>query len=111
MELYIGGRAQGKLAHAKEKHPDWVIWDAFHLFVREEMEKGAEPSEIWERVCERIDETPNMVIISDEVGNGIVPMDAKERRYREETGRLLCKIAARADGVERITCGIPVKIK
>ena len=111
MELYIGGRAQGKLALAKEKHPDWVIWDEFHLFVREALEKGMESAAIWELVSTRIDEAPDMVIISDEIGCGIVPMDAMERRIREETGRILCKVAERADGVERITCGIPVKIK
>ena len=111
MRLYIGGRAQGKLALAKERHPDGVIWDAFHLFVKDELAKGTTPEAIWNMVLKRLEETPDLIIISDEIGNGIVPMDKDERRYREETGRLLCKIAQRADCVERVVCGIPVRIK
>ncbi len=33
--------------------------------------------------------TPDCIIISDEIGNGIVPMEHEEREYRELTGRLL----------------------
>lgn len=139
MELWIGGRAQGKLALAMQKWPDAkvldvsetdvngkeellqflddapnderLIWNQFHLFVRHALSLGLEPSEIWERVSGFADERPNLVVICDEIGNGIVPMEQKERRYREETGRMLCKLAAKADCVERIFCGIPVKIK
>ena len=52
-----------------------------------------------------------MPIICDEVGNGIVPMDAFEREYRERLGRFLIEVAKRADRVERIMCGIGQRIK
>lgn len=51
------------------------------------------------------------IIISDEIGNGVVPMDTFERKYREETGRLLIKLAEEAEEVERILCGIGQRIK
>lgn len=111
MRLIIGGRAQGKTALAQERYPGAVIWDEFHLFVKESLAKGMEPAQIWEEVLKRMDVQPDLIIISDEIGNGIVPMDREERRYREETGRLLCKIAERAESVERVICGIPVKLK
>jgi adenosylcobinamide kinase/adenosylcobinamide-phosphate guanylyltransferase len=56
-------------------------------------------------------EHPDCIIISDEIGNGIVPMEHEEREYRELTGRLLCELANKADRVERIVCGIGERIK
>ena len=41
----------------------------------------------------------------------IVPLDSFEREYRERLGRLLCEIAAKAERVERIVCGIGQRIK
>jgi adenosyl cobinamide kinase/adenosyl cobinamide phosphate guanylyltransferase len=53
----------------------------------------------------------SIIIISDEIGNGIVPADAFEREYRERTGRILARLASRADEVVRILCGIEQRIK
>ena len=58
-----------------------------------------------------IRDSPDCIIISDEIGNGIVPMEHEEREYRELTGRLLCELANKADRVERIVCGIGERIK
>ena len=58
-----------------------------------------------------LEKHPDTVIICDEVGNGIVPLDSFEREYRERLGRLLCEIAAKAERVERIVCGIGQRIK
>ena len=58
-----------------------------------------------------VEKYPDCVIISDEIGNGIVPLDAFEREYRERTGRILVELAARAEEVERVICGIGQKIK
>jgi adenosyl cobinamide kinase/adenosyl cobinamide phosphate guanylyltransferase len=38
-------------------------------------------------------------------------MDAFEREYRERLGRILITIAAKADRVERVICGIGQRIK
>ena len=54
---------------------------------------------------------PNWIIISDEVGNGIVPLDKLERQYRECLGRILIEAAQRADRVERVICGLGQRIK
>lgn len=51
------------------------------------------------------------IIISDEIGCGVVPVSKEERQIREQTGRLLCKISAQADQVFRVICGIPTQIK
>ena len=51
------------------------------------------------------------VIVMDEVGSGIVPMEKADRLWREACGRCGCMIAARADRVIRLVCGIPTIIK
>lgn len=51
------------------------------------------------------------VVIYREVGNGIVPTDAGERVWRERAGRFGQELAARADAVVRMTCGIPQAVK
>ena len=54
---------------------------------------------------------PGCIIISDEIGNGIVPVNSFEREYRERTGRILVELAGRAEEVVRVICGIGQKIK
>ena len=51
------------------------------------------------------------ILIATEVGGGVVPMDASERADREAAGRLACLLAARADCVVQMFCGIPTVLK
>jgi len=50
-------------------------------------------------------------VIATEVGGGVVPMDAEERRSREAAGRLSCLLAERAEVVVRVCCGLPQLLK
>ncbi|MBQ9623634.1 MAG: bifunctional adenosylcobinamide kinase/adenosylcobinamide-phosphate guanylyltransferase [Treponema sp.] len=50
------------------------------------------------------------IIICDDIFCGVVPIDAFQRKLREETGLALQKIA-RKSSVMRIFCGIPQRIK
>jgi adenosylcobinamide kinase / adenosylcobinamide-phosphate guanylyltransferase len=51
------------------------------------------------------------VLVSNEVGSGIVPENAEARRFRDLQGRLNQRIAARADRVVLLVAGLPVVIK
>lgn len=51
------------------------------------------------------------ILITDEIGCGIVPVDPFERMYREETGRICCRIAAGSKEVWRVCCGLGQRIK
>lgn len=132
MELYIGGYAQGKLDYVMEKPCDrqffvadgdkqdvllklseaqagkQVVFYHFHSWVRRllEQKKDAE-HEAEQLICSY----PEIWIISDEVGNGIVPMEPFEREYRERLGRILIRIASESCHVERIICGLGQTIK
>ena len=52
-----------------------------------------------------------VVIVSNEVGHGIVPENALARRFREAQGRLNIALAARAVLAVQITAGIPLVLK
>ena len=51
------------------------------------------------------------IVIADEIGCGLVPLDASEREKRERAGRLACMLAERADTVIRVVCGCPQILK
>ena len=51
------------------------------------------------------------IVLATEVGGGVVPMDPAERAGREAAGRLACLLAARADCVVQMFCGIPTLLK
>ena len=51
------------------------------------------------------------ILISREIGSGIVPMDPEERAWRERHGALVQKIAAQSKCVVRIFCGLEEALK
>ena len=51
------------------------------------------------------------IVLATEVGGGVVPMAPAERAGREAAGRLACLLAARADCVVQMFCGIPTVLK
>lgn len=127
MRLVIGGYAQGKLDYVlkkyhlqevrvwngvmpagKELRERTVVWNHFQQWVKNRILESGCPEE---EVLEFLKACTDCIIISDEIGNGIVPADPFEREYRERTGRILVMLAERAEGVERVLCGIGQKIK
>jgi len=52
-----------------------------------------------------------VVLVSNEVGLGIVPENALARRFRDEAGRLHQMLAARADRVIFMVAGLPMQVK
>ena len=51
------------------------------------------------------------LVLATGVGGGVVPMAAAERAAREAAGRLACLLAARADCVVQMFCGLPTVLK
>jgi len=55
--------------------------------------------------------TAATVIVSDEIGLGMVPLDAEARRFRDELGWLHQRVAERADEVWLMVAGLPLRVK
>ena len=80
----------------------------FHFLVRRWMDAGEDAAA---RTEDLLRVNPGMVILTDEIGSGIIPMDGFEREYREVHGRICCRLAQEADAVIRVVCGIGTWIK
>lgn len=52
-----------------------------------------------------------VVIVSNELGLGLVPMDRATRRFRDLAGRVNQQIAAVADEVYVVVSGLPLRLK
>ena len=110
MELFIGGYKQGKLKYVLTNRPNAEsrVFNDFHLWIKKLMMDGQDARAM---ALMYVEQHPDCIIIADEIGNGIVPIDPFERRYREEVGRILTELAQKAERVERVTCGLGQRIK
>lgn len=125
LRLIIGGAFQGKRSYAKEKYPGiaWINGENclpgeidtcrgiyhFERYIRRLME--TDMTSVHGLAKRIIQNNPDLVIICDEIGYGLVPVDAFERNYREQTGRICTELAEAAVEVERVVCGIGTRIK
>ncbi|MCC8060990.1 MAG: bifunctional adenosylcobinamide kinase/adenosylcobinamide-phosphate guanylyltransferase [Clostridiales bacterium] len=129
MTVIVGGRYQGKrefarklsgleerefaamVAQAGRISPEEAIGKRclvdFQDFLRRIMEAGEDPQEFVSAVLET---EPEIVTLA-EVGSGLVPMERFERDWRDAVGVAGQRLAARADTVYRVTCGLPLLIK
>ena len=124
MHLIIGGAYQGKTAYALQRFglkeqdifscgsegmPDFSAPCLSHMerFVWACLQEGKDGLQIflsqpeWEK----------KILLWDDISCGVVPMDAKERLWREATGRCLSALSARAETVTRIFCGLEQRLK
>jgi adenosylcobinamide kinase/adenosylcobinamide-phosphate guanylyltransferase len=110
MIFITGGAYQGKYSYAQHNFDtDYHIINAYQNMVRRQMEDGKDPIKEAEKLFDS--HTEKLVVICDEVGAGIVPVDDFEREYREYVGRISCLFAQKAERVIRIVCGIAVELK
>lgn len=109
MILIVGGANQGKKIYA-EKHfgKDYKIIEDYHKQVEKQWKNGQSPIKEAEKLLKK---TEKLVIISNELGYGLVPVDKFEREYREINGRVNCYLAEQAEKVIRVICGIGTQIK
>ena len=105
MKLYIGGSDQGQAELARKENPGAEIIPDFHLLLKDFTGDSRAFAEDFFR------EHPGAVIVADEIGCGVVPIDKNDRAWREAAGRALCVLAQKADAVTRVICGIGVRIK
>ena len=119
MEVYFGGAYQGKLEYVCRKKNMSVVADGadcniedlenaeilnhMHLLIKRYVKEGKSTDTLIDSLY---DINPEIIIICDEVGSGIVPLEKEDRIYREAVGRVLCSAVKKAVHVERVTCGI-----
>lgn len=53
----------------------------------------------------------NSIFLMNEIGCGIVPLEKKDRIYRELSGRFMCQLAEKVDKVYQIVAGCELRLK
>lgn len=102
MILIIGGVASGKREYARtlgygEDEISQNVWSL--------LQDGVDADALFTELCAM------PVVICDEVGSGIIPVEREQREKREACGRLCIALAEKAERVVRMVCGIPTVIK
>ena len=114
MVLIVGGMSQGKLDFARRAlhvttWSEGALGEAncvhgLHRAIRALPDPEASIS-AW------LEAHPDGVLICDEVGCGVTPLDREDRIWREKVGRICCTLAKEADAVYRVYCGLEVRLK
>lgn len=89
-----------------------VVVDCLTMWLSNLMHEGLDFETHVDRLLETIGETAaNLILVSNEVGLGIVPATPLGRGFRDEQGRLNQRIAALADQVFFLAAGLPLALK
>jgi len=63
-------------------------------------------------LCQAIRAAPGpLLLVSNEIGLGVIPMGPEVRHFVDELGRLNQALAATCDRVTLMVAGIPLKVK
>ncbi|MDE5768663.1 MAG: bifunctional adenosylcobinamide kinase/adenosylcobinamide-phosphate guanylyltransferase [Oscillospiraceae bacterium] len=133
MKLIIGGYAQGRLSYALKKY-HLTERDVLDLENVEKFEDFENPDfwkekkiiyhaenlitsclrnhqNILQEIQKKLPDFQNKIIITQEVGCGLVPIDPDERRWREAVGHMNQLLAEYSESVERVCCGLGMFLK
>ena len=130
MILVFGGAYQGKLDYVLDKFQlseddvyrcsrdgeinlDRCVIYGLEEFVYWCTENGAEAKEVLAGrfTSDELQPYADKIFIANDVSQGLVPMDATDRAFREMMGRTLLYLAKEADEVHRVFCGIGQRLK
>ncbi|MEM8570852.1 MAG: bifunctional adenosylcobinamide kinase/adenosylcobinamide-phosphate guanylyltransferase [Pseudomonadota bacterium] len=91
---------------------DAVLVDCLTLWLSNLMHAGADPSEETAGLIAALERCDMPVIlVSNEVGLGLVPETLLGRRFRDEQGRLNQRVAAAVGRVDFVAAGLPIALK
>ena len=123
MIMITGGAYQGKHAYLHRFYNDPITSgsdcdisqysnihciDHYEILVKRILLSGNDPIIYTEKFYAL---NPDATVIINEIGCGIIPIEKRERVWREAVGKCGCYLAAHSDRVIRLVCGIPTAIK
>ena len=130
MILVFGGAYQGKLDYVLDKFQlseddvyrcsrdgeinlDRRVIYGLEEFVYWCTENGWEAKAVLESRFDMDADVPflDKIFIANDVSQGLVPMNATDRAFREMMGRTLLHLAKEADEVHRVFCGLGQRLK
>jgi adenosylcobinamide kinase/adenosylcobinamide-phosphate guanylyltransferase len=92
-----------------------VLVDCVTLWLTNLLLAGEAPEAVWPAVDAFLEVLAGLpaplILVSNEVGQGIVPEQALARTFRDLAGQVNQTLAARADNVWLVTAGLPLQLK
>jgi adenosylcobinamide kinase/adenosylcobinamide-phosphate guanylyltransferase len=92
-----------------------IVIDCLTLWLSNLLGRGLADSRISELVSDLLQEiratTARVVVVTNELGLGLVPMEASARRFRNLAGQVNQQVAAEADAVYFVMSRLPTRIK
>lgn len=97
-------------------HSDAILVDCLTFFAANLLEAHGEDAlalrHETERFCAALHSAPcTVILVSNEVGSGVVPAYASGRRFRDLVGELNQRVAAVANTVVLMVAGLPMQLK
>ncbi|MEM7329177.1 MAG: bifunctional adenosylcobinamide kinase/adenosylcobinamide-phosphate guanylyltransferase [Pseudomonadota bacterium] len=93
-------------------HTDVCLVDCLTLWLSNLMHHERDIGAESERLCRAVQGLPiPIVLVSNEVGLGLVPETPLGREFRDAQGRLNQTLAATCDRVEFVAAGLPISLK
>lgn len=126
MKLILGGYANGRTAYAMQNYQltesdcfdaaaePLARWNGQRLILHAEqlvnpwLEQGKESCT---EILPWLERWQNAVLITQEVGCGLVPVTPQQRQLREAVGHFNRLLAECAETVERVCCGLGMQLK
>ncbi|HEX9269704.1 MAG TPA: bifunctional adenosylcobinamide kinase/adenosylcobinamide-phosphate guanylyltransferase [Candidatus Limnocylindria bacterium] len=106
----VDGDLAAAVASADPAHV--VLLDSLTLWLSARLEASTSPESEWAAVAKAIEKRAlAVIVVSDEVGLGIVPATPIGRRFRDELGKLNQAVARDAGSVVLMVAGLPVPLK
>lgn len=104
--------ALADLIGAEAANPQPMLVDCLTLWLSNVMLSGRDAATERARLLGALEAAAGpIVLVSNEVGLGIVPDNALARAFRDEQGRLNASVAALADHVVLMAAGLPLTLK
>jgi adenosylcobinamide kinase / adenosylcobinamide-phosphate guanylyltransferase len=108
--------ALGRVIQASENKCDAILIDCLTVFGSNLMEacgsdEASIEASVWELCAALKATTRTVILVSNEVGSGIVPAYALGRRFRDIVGEINQRVAAVADTVLLMVAGLPFPLK
>ena len=92
-----------------------IVIDCLTLWLSNLLGRGLAGSRIYQQVSDLLQAiratTALVVVVTNELGLGLVPMDASGRRFRDLVGQVNEQVAAEADAVYFVLSGLPTRMK
>ncbi len=141
MILIFGGAYQGKLEYAKgnwnvsddeiftcmerlELDPEKRVYYGLEKFIYACILEGKEPKDVISQLLDMtpavessntdnagITEDSGKIFIVNDISQGVVPIEADRRAWREAVGRTMLWLGKNADEVHRVFCGLGQRLK